>query len=105
MRVLRMMNQLRPKPEWQRGAHVKVFGFDQTYQWVGMKKRGRRQAVERLDAAGLPMQITHEVYINSIDVALPSRLGTLSQVCICRMYTHARCMLAHTYMHAHAGRP
>ena len=80
MKALRIMREYRPQPEWKRGLHIKVFAYDQTYQWVGMKKRGRRQAVERLDGAGLPTEIRHEVYINSIDVALPSGLGTLSQV-------------------------
>ena len=87
MQALRIMQKSRPQPAWKCGPHIKVFAFDQTYQWVGMKKRGRRQAVEHLDGAGMPMQISHEVYINSINVALPTMLGTLSQV-------HTRCMHA-----------
>jgi len=43
-----------------------------------MKKRGRRQSIERHDAQGMPMAITHEVYVNSIKVKLPMSLGTLS---------------------------
>ena len=94
LNVLRLMKEHRPQPKWKQGPHVKVFGFDQTYQWVGMKKRGRRQAVEHLDGAGLPSQINHEVYINSIHVPLPATLGTLSQVCIAH---------AHAYAHMHAS--
>ena len=96
LRAMHIMKKHRPRPEWAQGMHVKCFGYDQTYQWVGVKKRGRRQAVERLDSAGLPIQVQHEVYINSIDVALPTRLGTLSQVHV-RMHTplpHA-CTWAH----------
>ena len=52
-----------------------------------MQKRGRRQAVEHVDARGMPMSISHEVYINSIKIRLPASLGTLSaadQVAIAR---------------------
>ena len=48
MQALRIMQKSRPRPAWKCGPHIKVFAFDQTYQWVGMKKRGRRQAVEHL---------------------------------------------------------
>ena len=67
-----------PRPVWEEGRHVAVYGFDQTYEWVGMAKRGRRQAVEHVDSTGMPMAITHEVYVNSIKVVLPSSFGTLS---------------------------
>lgn len=68
----------RPKPVWKRGKHIKCFAYDQTYQWVGVRKRGRRQSVERLDASGMPMEIKHMVYINSMEVMLPDGLGNLS---------------------------
>ena len=54
------------------------FVADQTYEWVGMMKRGRRSTVERHDACGMPVEIKHEVYINSVHVVLPATLGTLS---------------------------
>jgi len=57
---------------------VSFFVADQTYQWVGMKKRGRRNTVEQHDAHGMPLKITHEVYVNSIKVHLPFSLGTLT---------------------------
>ena len=85
LKVLRMMMKFRPKPHWMKGCHIKCFGYDQTYQWVGVKKRGRRQSVERVDSTGLPMQIAHAVYINSIDVALPDGLGTLSAADLARI--------------------
>ena len=78
LKVLRLMRELRPTPEWEEGLHVAVYGFDQTYEWVGMAKRGRRQALESVDSTGMPMAITHEVYVNSIKVVLPSSFGTLS---------------------------
>lgn len=78
IKVLRWMRDCRPKPEWEQGPHVAVYGFDQTYEWVGMAKRGRRQAVEAVDSTGMPMAITHEVYVNSIKVSLPAVFGTLS---------------------------
>ena len=78
LKVMRLMHELRPKPDWVEGEHVFVYAFDQTYEWVGMQKRGRRQVVEHVDARGMPMAITHEVYINSIKIALPASLGTLS---------------------------
>ena len=43
-KVLRLMRDLRPRPEFDEGEHISVYGFDQTYEWVGMAKRGRRQA-------------------------------------------------------------
>ena len=43
-----------------------------------MKKRGARQQIEDVDAFGMPMSITHEVYINSIRISLPASLGTLT---------------------------
>lgn len=79
LKVLRIMRDCRPTPEWEEGVHIAVYGFDQTYEWVGMAKRGRRQAVEHVDSFGMPMAITHEVYVNSIKVGLPAAFGTLSQ--------------------------
>ena len=78
MKALRMMRDARPQPCWERGRHVFAYGFDQTYEWVGMQKRGRRQTLERVDARGMPNAISHEVYINSIQIHLPASLGTLS---------------------------
>ena len=72
------MRDERPEPSWKPNRRVAVYAADQTYEWVGVKKRGRRQSVERVDAAGLPMEIAHEVYINSITVPVPSACGHLS---------------------------
>jgi hypothetical protein len=79
-KFLRMMRDARPKPQWEVGRHVALYVADQTYEWVGMKKRGRRQAGERHDAQGMPMAITHEVYINTVKVHLPASLGDLAGV-------------------------
>ena len=70
-RVLKLMMKHKPKPVWKQGLHVKCFAYDQTYQWIGVKKRGCRQSVERLDSTGMPIEIKHMVYINSVSVALP----------------------------------
>eukprot|EP00965_Chrysotila_dentata_P169109 5584122-Pleurochrysis_carterae.AAC.1 len=48
-----------------------------------MKKRGRRQTVERHDARGMPVAIAHEVYVDSVQVDcaqvhLPCSLGMLT---------------------------
>jgi hypothetical protein len=75
---MRMMRDCRPEPSWPAGEHVDFFVADQTYEWVGMKKRGRRNTVERHDAHGMPVEIKHAVYVNSIRVRLPSLLGNLS---------------------------
>ena len=77
-KVLRMMRDAKPEPEWDEGLHVCAFVFDQTYEWVGMAKRGRRQAVETVDATGMPMAITHEVYVNAVQLRLPAIFATLS---------------------------
>ena len=63
---------------WERGRQVAVFVADQTYEWIGMQKRGRRSMVEQHDAFGMPVFIKHEVYINSVHVHLPASIGTLS---------------------------
>jgi hypothetical protein len=65
-------------PDWKRSEHVSFFIADQTYEWVGMKKRGRRSTVEHHNALGMPVEITHEVYVNAVHVHLPALLGTLS---------------------------
>ena len=75
---LRLMRDARPAPTWEVGHHVQLYVADQTYEWVGMQKGGRRQLLERHDAHGMPIQITHEVYINSVKLALPASLGCLS---------------------------
>ena len=75
---LRTMRDCQPPPRCARGRHTSVYGFDQTYEWVGMQKHGRRGTVERVDATGMPIQITHEVYVNSIKIHLPESLGNLS---------------------------
>ena len=75
---MRMMRDCRPKVEWDMARHVCFYVADQTYEWVGMKKRGARKTLERLDPTGMPVAIQHEVYINFIKVQLPSTLGTLS---------------------------
>ncbi len=68
----------RPAVPWERGRQVAVFVADQTYQWIGMQKRGRRSMVEQHDAFGMSVFIKHEVYINSVHVHLPASIGTLS---------------------------
>ena len=55
-----------------RNEQVELYGFDQTYQWIGMQKRGRMQAKERHDAQGMPISIEHAVYINSVRVSTPT---------------------------------
>ena len=50
-----------PVADWERGVHVDWFCADQTYEWIGMKKRGRRNTVERHGAGGMPVDIRHEV--------------------------------------------
>ena len=82
LKFMRMMRDVRPPPRFEIGQHVSLYIADQTYQWVGMKKRGRRQSLERHDARGMPMAISHEVYVNSVKVLLPSSLGTLSDAAI-----------------------
>ena len=77
-RVLKLMMKHKPRPVWRHGLHVACFAYDQTYQWLGVKKRGRRQSVERLDATGMPIEIKHMVYINSVSVTLPDSISTLS---------------------------
>ena len=78
LKFLRMMRDVRPPPSFEVGPHVSLYIADQTYQWVGMKKRGRRQSLERHDAQGMPMAISHEVYVNSVKVLLPACLSSLS---------------------------
>jgi hypothetical protein len=78
MRFMRLMYDCRPKVEWDVGRHVCFYVADQTYEWVGMKKRGARKTLERLGPTGMPVTIEHEVYINSIKLQLPYSLGTLS---------------------------
>ena len=78
LKALRLMRDCRPRTAWEHGRHVFAYAFDQTYEWVGMQKHGRRQVVDTVDAFGMPMAITHEVYINSIQMHLPAFLGTLS---------------------------
>jgi hypothetical protein len=76
--TLRMMAACQPRPLWPRGKHVALFVADQTYEWVGMQKHGRRQTVEAHAADGNPVRIERMVYINSIRQHIPSTLGTLS---------------------------
>ena len=47
---------------------MSFFVADQTYEWVGMKKRGRRSTVERHDGRGMPVEIKHEVYPSFVSV-------------------------------------
>ena len=79
LQFMRMMRDCRPQVEWDKARHVSFYVADQTYEWVGMKKRGARKTLERLDPTGMPVAIEHEVYINSIKLELPSSLGTLSE--------------------------
>ena len=62
--VLRMMRDCQPRPSWTRGKHVHFYVADQTYEWVGMQKRGRRKTVEKHDARGMPVKIEHHVYVS-----------------------------------------
>jgi hypothetical protein len=76
--MLRLMRDCQPVAMWERGHHISFYAADQTYEWIGMKKRGARKTLERLDAAGMPVLIEHEVYVNSIKLHLPASLGNLS---------------------------
>ena len=58
---MRMMRDCRPQVEWDKARHVSFYVADQTYEWVGMKKRGARNTLERLDPTGMPVAIEHEV--------------------------------------------
>ena len=78
LRFLRLMRDVRPPVRFECGMHVSMYVADQTYQWVGMKKRGRRQSLERHDAQGMPMAISHEVYVNSVKLHLPASIANLS---------------------------
>ena len=88
LKFLRLMRDVRPPPVFEVGRHVSLYVADQTYQWVGMKKRGRRQSLERHDAHGMPMAITHEVYVNSVKLLLPSSLATLSDAAVARIQSN-----------------
>lgn len=79
------MRDVRPRPDWKENKRIAVRAADQTYEWVGVKKRGRRQSVETVDGAGLPMEISHEVYINSINVPVPESCGRLSDADVHRI--------------------
>ena len=85
MDFLSTMRDNRPERDWIVGDHVFAYGFDQTYEWVGVKKRGQRQSLETVDAGGMPMSVRHEVYINSIHIHLPASLGTLSPADIAKI--------------------
>jgi hypothetical protein len=78
LQFMRTMRDCRPQVEWEVARHVSFYVADQTYEWVGMKKRGARKTLERLDPTGMPVAIEHEVYINSIKLELPHSLGSLS---------------------------
>ena len=82
------MRDERPQPFWKQNRRVAVYAADQTYEWVGVKKRGRRQSVERVDSAGLPIELAHEVYINSITVPIPSACGNLSDADVARIHAN-----------------
>ena len=43
LKFARLMADCRPRPAWEQNAHVAVFAADQTYDWIGMAKRGARQ--------------------------------------------------------------
>lgn len=85
MQFMRLMRDCRPKVQWESGLHISFYVSDQTYEWIGMKKRGARKTLERLDATGMPVAITHEVYVNSIKLELPYSLGTLSAADLARI--------------------
>ena len=57
LKALRMMRDCRPQTSWLHGRHVFAYAFDQTYEWVGVQKRGRRQAVEHVDARGRTLSL------------------------------------------------
>ena len=88
LKFLRMMRDVRPPPRFEVGGHVSLYIADQTYQWVGMKKRGRRQSLERHNSSGMPMAITHEVYVNSVKVLLPASLATLSEAAVAKIQSN-----------------
>ena len=56
---LRTMRDCRPPRRWEAARHVQVYVADQTYEWVGMQKHGRRRTLERHDATGMPIVIAH----------------------------------------------
>lgn len=84
-KFLRLMRSVQPEPVFERSRHVSMYIADQTYEWVGVKKRGRRQALERHDAHGMPVGIEHVVYVNSVKLQLPASLGNLSAADIQRI--------------------
>lgn len=68
---------------------VAVFGTDQTYAWQGMSKTAKNhRAVERVDAAGMPIEIKHLVYVNSVQVLLPHNFPALNGVELLQIAQH-----------------
>ena len=68
-----MMRDVQPPPSYEMNHRVTVHVFDQTYEWVGMKKHGARSVIETHNAQGMPVTIENEVYINSIEVTSARR--------------------------------
>ena len=85
LRLLRAMRDCRPAPSWEFGKHVHFFVVDQTYDWIGCKKRGARKTVEQNDATGMPIALVNHVYINSVKLHLPASLGSLSRADLARI--------------------
>ena len=68
---------------------VAVFGADQTYAWQGMSKTAKHhRAVERLDAAGVPIEIKHLVYVNCVQVLLPHNFPALNGIELLQIALH-----------------
>ena len=68
---------------------VAVYGADQTYAWQGMSKTAKNhRAVERVDAAGVPIEIKHLVYVNCVQVLLPHSFPALNAIDILQITQH-----------------
>ena len=71
-KLLRMMRECRPRPAYDMNEAIGVFVFDQSYEWIGMQKRGKRSSMERHNAQGMPVAIENLVYINALKVRDPA---------------------------------
>ena len=82
---MRMMRDCRPKAEWEAAQHVSFYVADQTYEWIGMKKRGARKTLERLDATGRSQDATHVSFARALHVlsALHALCPNVGCVCVC----------------------
>ena len=103
-KLLEMMKEMEPEPDWIQHEHVAVFCVDQCNHWQAAKdsRKGKFRGAERLNAQGMPITIRSDTVLNCIQRKVRKRYVHMNALSHPRCDVSASCVLADSFHHGPA---